>query len=129
MKKKILIVSANYYGQISKNLLNNAKKTLGNKFILKIINVPGAFEIPVIISQYIKNYHGAIALGCEKLKINKKSIKLDKSQAVASIGQIELMNLYKNIFNKYKINLDLRPQNINFYVYYKLTQEYEKLRS
>ena len=64
MKKKILIVSANYYGQISKNLLNNAKKTLGNKFILKIINVPGAFEIPVIISQYIKNYHGAIALGC-----------------------------------------------------------------
>ena len=40
-----------------------------------------------------------------KTKINKKSIKLDKSQAVASIGQIELMNLYKNIFNKYKINL------------------------
>ena len=64
MKKKILIVSANYYGQISKNLLNNAKKTLGNKFILKIINVPGAFEIPSIISRYIKNYHGAIALGC-----------------------------------------------------------------
>ena len=64
MKKKILIVSANYYGQISKNLLNNAKKTLGSKFILKIINVPGAFEIPVIISRHIKKYHGAIALGC-----------------------------------------------------------------
>ena len=64
MKKKILIVSANYYGQIAKNLLNNAKKTLGNKFILKIINVPGAFEIPVIISRYLKSYHGAIALGC-----------------------------------------------------------------
>ena len=44
-------------------------------------------------------------MGCEKLKINKKNIKLDKSQAVASIGQIELMNLYKNIFTKYKINL------------------------
>ena len=64
MKKKILIVSANYYSQISKNLLYNTKKTLGNKFILKIVNVPGAFEIPVIISRYIKNYHGAIALGC-----------------------------------------------------------------
>ena len=39
------------------------------------------------------------------MEVDKKSIKLDKSQAVASIGQIELMNLYKNIFNKYKINL------------------------
>ena len=64
MKKKILIVSANYYSEISKKLLNSAKKTLGNKFILKIINVPGAFGIPTVISRYIKNYHGAIALGC-----------------------------------------------------------------
>ena len=64
MKKKILIVSSNYYGEISKNLLNKAKNTLGNKFILKIINVLGAFEIPVTISRYIKNYHGVIALGC-----------------------------------------------------------------
>tara|TARA_Y100000590_G_scaffold336276_1_gene382945 strand:+ start:856 stop:1137 length:282 start_codon:yes stop_codon:yes gene_type:complete len=38
---------------------------------------------------------GAIALGCKKLNYNKKIIKLDKSQAVASIGQIELMNLFK----------------------------------
>ena len=34
---------------------------------------------------------GAIALGCEYLKITKKGLKVDKSQAVASIGQIELM--------------------------------------
>ena len=64
MKKKILIVSSNYYSEISKNLLNKAKHVLGNKFILKIVEVPGAFEIPLIISRYIKNYHGAIALGC-----------------------------------------------------------------
>ena len=57
-------MSSNYYGEISKNLLNKAKNTLGNKFILKIVTVPGAFEIPLIISRYIKNYHGAIALGC-----------------------------------------------------------------
>ena len=43
---------------------------------------------------------GAIALGCKKLNINKKSLKLDKSQAIASIGQIELMNLFKKTFNK-----------------------------
>ena len=48
---------------------------------------------------------GAIALGCIKLKLNKKNLKLDKSQAVASIGQIELMNLFKKIFNSKKINL------------------------
>ena len=48
---------------------------------------------------------GAIALGCIKLKLNKKNLKLDKSQAVASIGQIELMNLFKKVFNSKKINL------------------------
>tara|TARA_Y100001958_G_scaffold151001_1_gene135450 strand:- start:4749 stop:5855 length:1107 start_codon:yes stop_codon:yes gene_type:complete len=48
---------------------------------------------------------GAIALGCKKLNIKKKNLKLDKSQAIASIGQIELMNLFKKVFNKKKINL------------------------
>jgi len=48
---------------------------------------------------------GAIALGCKKLNLNKKTLRLDKSQAVASIGQIELMNLYKKIFSKKKLNL------------------------
>ena len=48
---------------------------------------------------------GAIALGCKKLNINKKNLKLDKSQAVASIGQIELMNLFNKTFNSKKINI------------------------
>ena len=48
---------------------------------------------------------GAIALGCKKLNLKKKNLKLDKSQAIASIGQIELMNLYKKVFGKRKINL------------------------
>ena len=48
---------------------------------------------------------GAIALGCEYLKINKRGLKIDKSQAVASIGQIELMNFYKKIFDKSKIKI------------------------
>ncbi|MDC0043638.1 glutamate 5-kinase [Candidatus Pelagibacter sp.] len=48
---------------------------------------------------------GAIALGCKKLSLNKKNLKLDKSQAVASIGQIELMNLFTEIFLKTKINI------------------------
>ncbi len=48
---------------------------------------------------------GAIALGCKKLNLNKKNLKLDKSQAVASVGQIELMNLFIKTFNSKKINL------------------------
>jgi len=48
---------------------------------------------------------GAIAMGCKKLNLNKKNLKLDKSQAVASIGQIELMNLFSEIFIKSKINI------------------------
>ncbi len=48
---------------------------------------------------------GAIALGCIKMNFNKKDLKLDKSQAIASIGQIKLMNLFSNTFSKY--NLDI----------------------
>ena len=48
---------------------------------------------------------GAIAMGCKKLNLSKKNLKIDKSQAVASIGQIELMNLFSEIFVKQKINI------------------------
>jgi len=48
---------------------------------------------------------GAIAMGCEYLKIEKNVLKVDKSQAVASIGQIELMNFYKKTFDKKKIKI------------------------
>ena len=61
--KKILIVIANYYEDISSSLLKSAKNNLSN-FSLKIIKVPGVFEIPVTISKNIKKYDGFIALGC-----------------------------------------------------------------
>ena len=48
---------------------------------------------------------GAIAMGCKKLNLSKKNLKIDKSQAVASIGQIELMNLFSETFIKQKINI------------------------
>ena len=61
--KKILIVLADYYDDISSLLLKSAKNRL-NKFSLKIIRVPGVFEIPVTISKNIKKYDAFIALGC-----------------------------------------------------------------
>jgi len=48
---------------------------------------------------------GAIAMGCDYLGIKKKVLKVDKSQAIASIGQIELMDNYKKIFNKSKMKI------------------------
>ena len=48
---------------------------------------------------------GAIAMGCKKLNLSKKNLKIDKSQAVASIGQIELMNLFSETFIKEKIDI------------------------
>ena len=61
--KKILIVIADYYEDISSSLLKNAKSNL-NKFFIKVIKVPGVFEIPVTISKNIKKYDAFIALGC-----------------------------------------------------------------
>tara|TARA_B100001996_G_scaffold63442_1_gene45478 strand:+ start:93 stop:473 length:381 start_codon:yes stop_codon:yes gene_type:complete len=61
--KKILIVLADYYEDISSLLLRSAKNNLSN-FSLKIIRVPGVFEIPITISKNIKKYDAFIALGC-----------------------------------------------------------------
>ena len=64
MKKKILIVVANYYENIARSLLSSAKNKIKKKYIVKVINVPGAFEIPVTISKNLNKFNGFIALGC-----------------------------------------------------------------
>ena len=64
MRKKILIVVASYYEDIARSLLKSAKNKIKNKYIIKVINVPGAFEIPVIISKNLNKFNGFIALGC-----------------------------------------------------------------
>ena len=47
---------------------------------------------------------------------------------IGGIGGILCMYGMK-LLDKLKIDLTLRPQNINFETYYKLTCEYENLRS
>ena len=64
MNKNFLIVNANYYKDISSGLLKSAIDLLPKNLKLKIINVPGVFEIPVTISKNIKKFDGFIALGC-----------------------------------------------------------------
>ena len=64
MKKKILIIIADYYKDISSGLMKSAKKEIKHSFNIKTIRVPGVFEIPVTISKNIKKFNGFIALGC-----------------------------------------------------------------
>ena len=62
--KKVLIIAANYYKKNTESLLLDSKNLLKKANIkYKYIYVPGIFEIPVVISKYIKKYDGFVALG------------------------------------------------------------------
>tara|TARA_B100001057_G_C22711809_1_gene896088 strand:+ start:47 stop:433 length:387 start_codon:yes stop_codon:yes gene_type:complete len=64
MNKKILIICANYYKEISSGLISSAKYSIPKNYKIEIINVPGVFEIPVSISKNLKKFDAFIALGC-----------------------------------------------------------------
>ena len=67
-KNKILIVSARYYSELMDNMESDTKLTLENNHNTvsqySFFEVPGVFEIPVVISKYIDRFDGFIALGC-----------------------------------------------------------------
>ena len=71
MKKKICVVIADYYPDISNMLvegsfrkLRTAEKENIIEFDDDPIRVPGIFEIPVTISKLIKEYDAFVSLGC-----------------------------------------------------------------
>tara|TARA_A100000164_G_C21505273_1_gene584412 strand:+ start:98 stop:499 length:402 start_codon:yes stop_codon:yes gene_type:complete len=65
MNKKILIVSSNYYTDVSENLELGAIQTLKeNNLSFDLFNAPGCFEIPFLIKKNITLYDAFIALGC-----------------------------------------------------------------
>jgi len=89
--------------KIGSSLLIDSNKKIRKKWLLEFSK-----DIRELIKKNKKVIivsSGAIAMGCKKLNLNKRSLKIDKSQAVASIGQIELMNLFSEIFVKQKINI------------------------
>ena len=64
MKKKIKVcIVRSMYNDTSQLLKSATNELIKKKIGYKILEVPGAFEIPVVISKNINNYDGFIALG------------------------------------------------------------------
>ncbi len=89
--------------KIGSSLLVDSQKKIRKKWLLSfakdIKKLKSKNKKIIIVSS------GAIALGCKKMNIKNLNLKLDKSQALASIGQIELMNLFSQTFTKLKLNI------------------------
>tara|TARA_B100001057_G_scaffold480638_1_gene553698 strand:- start:928 stop:2034 length:1107 start_codon:yes stop_codon:yes gene_type:complete len=89
--------------KIGSSLLVDDKKKIRKKWLSSFAKDIQKFKLKnkkiIIVSS------GAIALGCKKMNYNKSNLKLDKSQAIASVGQIELMNLFSQTFSKFKLNI------------------------
>ena len=96
-------------------LIEKSKKIVLKLGSSTVVDSKGTFKKNWIISliKDIKKYgqnknfvivsSGAIALGQKYLRIKKKKIKLEMSQAIAAIGQIHLAGEFQKIFDRYKI--------------------------
>ncbi len=96
-------------------LINNSKKIVIKLGSSTVVDNKGKFKKKWVKSliKDIKKFRekkdlvivssGAIALGQNYLKIKKKKIKLEMSQAIASVGQIHLAGEFQKLFDKHKI--------------------------
>ena len=100
---KILIVTSNYYEEISNNLIKSTTDYLNKiKISFDIENVLGSLEIPQAINFYLSSshykissvYQGFIALGCV---IKGETFHFE---IVSNESNRNLMNLFK-FFNAY----------------------------
>ena len=63
--KKILIINANYYNNITDKLVKSSLKILKKQnYQCNLLTVLGVFEIPLAIKKNIKRYDAFLALGC-----------------------------------------------------------------
>ena len=90
MKKKVLIVSASYYSNITDSLIVDAQVKLDEyKIKHNVIDVPGVFEIPVTIAKNIKKYDAFIALGCV-IKGETPHFEFISSSSINAIMQLSI---------------------------------------
>ncbi len=79
------------------------KGSLSEKKILKIVNDISilrkrGLEVVLVTS-------GAITAGCATLKKDRSGLSIPEKQALAAVGQAELINFYRKLFNKKGINI------------------------
>ena len=99
--------------------INKAKKIVIKLGSSTIVDSKGRFKKKWLLSliQDIKKLRknnqeivivssGSIALGQSYLKIKNKKVKIEMSQAVASVGQIHLINEFQKLFEKNKIKIE-----------------------
>ena len=96
-------------------LVSNSKKIVIKLGSTTVVDSRGKFKKKWVTSliKDIKKFRrgkdfvivssGAIALGQKYLKIQKKKIKLEMSQAIAAIGQIHLAGEFQKLFDKFKL--------------------------
>jgi len=90
-KVKICIVRSKY-NETSQLLKSAAKELTIRKIPFKTLEVPGAFEIPVVIARNIKKYDGFIALGSI---IKGETPNFDFISSAITNGLIQLSILHK----------------------------------
>ena len=98
MKKKICVILADYYPDISEMLLEGSFRELKaaeKANIIEIcddpIHVPGIFEIPVTISMIIREYDAFVALGCV-IKGKTPHFNLISKSVVNAIMDLSIRN-------------------------------------
>ena len=93
MKKKICIVHSLYNESITKKMFERAIKFLKSKGVtsIKVLKVPGSFEIPQVLSRVINKYDGFIVIGCI-IKGKTKNFDLICSAITNSIMDLSIRN-------------------------------------
>ena len=86
----------------SSNLVDNKGK-LKEKWLKSLVGDIG--QLRKKGKEFVIVSSGAIALGQNYLRVKKKRLKIDMSQALASIGQIHLTNTFREMFEKRKIKI------------------------
>ena len=90
-KIKICIVRSQYNdtSQLLKSAISELKK---RNFFFKVLEVPGAFEIPFVIAKNVKKYDGFIAIGSI---IKGQTPNFDFISSAITNGLIQISILYK----------------------------------
>ena len=92
MKKKIKIcIVRSQYNDTSKLLQSAIAEIKKRKISYRVINVPGAFEIPVVMSKNIKKFDGFIAIGLI-IKGETPNFNFISSAITNGLMQISILN-------------------------------------